>query len=97
MLAPFAPLPTAPLPPPHFFNYSISCGGAPGAAAPPPIPRPSNEEFIILAERGEEQQLIDPLRHFPDLVYATCTVSDPCQDMRPTHTFGAVIYKYPGR
>jgi len=46
--------------------------------AAPPIPRPSNEEFLKNAKEGKKEQLVDSLLHYPDLVDVENTVGVYC-------------------
>ena len=67
-----------PCPPPHILDtqspqlhlsyYSLSVTLYPLCIAVPPIPRPSNEQFINYAKEGNTDQVTEALRHYPDLI-----------------------------
>ena len=52
----------------HFSFYSLSAMLYPLWTGVPPIPRPSNEEFLKYAEEGKTEQVAKALRYYPDLI-----------------------------
>ena len=67
-----------PCPPPHILDtqssqlhlsyYSFSVIMYPLCIAVPPIPRPSDEQFINYAKEGNTYQVTEALRYYPDLI-----------------------------
>ena len=75
-----------PCPPPHVLDtqspllhlsyYSLSVILYPVCIAVPPIPRPSDEQFIDYAKEGHWDQVTEALRYYPDLIGVQDKVGD---------------------
>ena len=54
----------------HLSYYSLPVILYPLCIAVPPIPRPSDEQFINYAKEGNTYQVTEALRYYPDLIGA---------------------------